>query len=188
MHDPEYLIQTQRLGLRQWLPKDRRPFIAMNADPLVMEHFPAPYTEEESEGHLSKIKIHHAQNGYGWWAVDHLKEERFIGCIGLSTVNFSAPFVPAVEVGWRLQAEYWNQGLATEGAMAALFYGFQVLKLPKIVSFTALPNKASQKVMKKLGLQRKGEFDHPKLEKEHRLCRHVYYELTLNEYLKLQSR
>lgn len=187
MTTPEYLIQTQRLGLRQWLPTDREPFIAMNADPEVMEHFPEPYSEEKTDKMLSHTRLHFAQYGYGWWAVDHLKDNTFIGAIGLNNVGYKLPFTPCVEIAWRLRKEYWKKGLATEGATAALFYAFQVLKLPELVSFTSTPNQGSRKIMQKLGMTRKKDFNHPMVEKGHPLEKHVLYKITREEYLKQQG-
>lgn len=187
MTTPEYLIQTQRLGLRQWLPEDKAKLVAMNADPEVMEYFPAPFTEEETEAQLAHTLLHHAQYGYGWWAVDHLKDKCFIGALGLNNVGYKLPFTPCVEIAWRLRKEYWGKGLGTEGSMAALFYGFQVLKLPEIVSFTSLPNKPSINIMKKLGMTKKQKFNHPKVEEGHELERHILYTLTREDYLKQQG-
>ena len=59
-----------------------------------------------------------------------------------------------MEIGWRLAKDFWKQGYATEGAKAALDYGFNVLNLDKIVSFTANINTPSQAVMERLGMHK----------------------------------
>lgn len=94
-------------------------------------------------------------------------------------MNFNAPFTPAVEIGWRLDYNYWGQGYAVEGAKAVLRYGFETLHLPKIVSFTTVTNIRSRRVMEKIGLTHHPEddFDHPLLKGDHPLKRHVLYSL-----------
>jgi RimJ/RimL family protein N-acetyltransferase len=104
---------------------------------------------------------------------------QFAGFIGLSIPRFEAAFTPCVEVGWRLAAEHWGKGYAPEGARAALAFGFQVLGLEEIVSFTVPGNVRSRRVMEKIGLTYAvGEdFDHPSLPAGHPLRRHVLYRL-----------
>ena len=74
----------------------------------------------------------------------------------------------------------WNQGYASEGAQAALEFGFNELKLDEIVSFTTKTNLPSQKVMQKIGMKRdeNGDFKHPKLSADHPLIDHVLYRKT----------
>ena len=112
-----------------------------------------------------------------------------IGFLGLMIPSFEAHFTPAVEIGWRLSSTHWNQGYATEGAKAVLHYAFTSLNLPEVVSFTAVNNLASRRVMEKIGLQHnpKDDFDHPKLEQNSPLRRHVLYRLSRADYLKNKS-
>lgn len=97
----------------------------MNADPRVMEHFPAPLTRAQSDAFvLDRIEPHFAARGYGLWAVEVPGVASFIGFVGLQVPNFEAHFTPCVEIGWRLAALYWGRGYATESARAALAFGF----------------------------------------------------------------
>jgi RimJ/RimL family protein N-acetyltransferase len=170
-------LQTDRLRLRRWSPADRAPFAALNADPRVMEFFPALMSREESDAAADRIDAHFDQHGFGLWAVEILGITPFGGFIGLNIPRFTAHFTPCVEIGWRLAVDYWGHGLATEGARAALSFGFHWLQLDKIVSFTAVENRRSRRVMEKLGMQHwpKDDFDHPLLPPGHPLCRHVLY-------------
>ena len=86
----------------------------------------------------------------------------------------------AVEVGWRLAKESWGNGYATEAARAAVDDGFDRLGLDEIVSFTAVDNIRSQRVMQKIGMTRNPaeDFDHPNIPVGHPLCRHVLYRIT----------
>jgi RimJ/RimL family protein N-acetyltransferase len=173
-------LGTERLRLRRWRPSDRDPFAALNADPRVMEHFPSLVSREESDALAGRIESHFDQHGFGLWAVEVVGVEAFVGFIGLCIPRFVAPFTPCVEIGWRLAAQYWGQGLATEGARAALAFGFETLGLKEIVSFTATVNLRSRRVMEKLGMTHNpaDDFDHPVLPREHRLSRHVLYRIA----------
>ena len=83
--------------------------------------------------------------------------------------------LPRDEIGWRLARAAWGHGYATEGAALALRHGLEVAKLPQVVSIAALDNHASIAVMARIGLTRRGEFDHPTLPAAHRSHRHVLY-------------
>jgi RimJ/RimL family protein N-acetyltransferase len=170
-------LQTSRLRLRRWRLDDREPFAAMNADPRVMKYFRATLTQGESDSLMTKIEEHFSQQGFGVWAVEIPNVTPFAGYIGLWVPRFQAPFTPCVEILWRLAAEYWNHGYATEGAQSALTFGFDVLGLNEILSFTVPSNLPSLRVMEKIGMTRNpaDDFDHPELPEGHMLRRHVLY-------------
>jgi len=170
-------ISTPRLLLRVFRDEDRPAFAAMNADPAVMEHFPALLTREESDALAERIRREHASRGFGLWAVELPGADPFVGFVGLSVPSFEAPFTPCVEIGWRLARHVWGRGLATEGARAVLDIAFAELGLVEVLSFTAVQNERSQRVMERIGMTRDtdGDFDHPRLPEGHALRRHVLY-------------
>jgi RimJ/RimL family protein N-acetyltransferase len=135
LHDMAQLtpeFQTDRLLLRGWRPSDLEPFAALNSDPLVMKYFPQLLSREESESFVGRVNAHFDQNGFGLWAVEVHCVAPFIGFVGLAIPRFEAHFTPCVEIGWRLAAEYWNRGYATEAARAVLTFGFDTLQLQSI--------------------------------------------------------
>jgi RimJ/RimL family protein N-acetyltransferase len=172
------LIATERLLLRDWRDTDVDAFAAINADPVVMEYFPQPYTEERTRKFVERIGERWRELGYGLWAVERKDSGRFIGYIGLWPATFPAHFTPAVEVGWRLAADQWGHGYATEGARAALDHGFDTLGLDEIVSFTSARNLRSIKVMERLGMHRDAadDFAHPNVP-DGPLRAHVLYRI-----------
>lgn len=173
-------LRTERLLLRRWRDADRAPFAALNADPRVMEHFPKVLTREESDACVARIESHFEKNGFGLWAVEVVGVAPFAGFVGLSVPTFETNFTPCVEIGWRLSAEYWGKGIATEGARAALRFGFESLGLDEILSYTVPKNVRSRRVMEKLGMTHdpKEDFDHPLLAAGHPLQRHVLYRIS----------
>jgi ribosomal-protein-alanine N-acetyltransferase len=171
-----YIISTERLGLRKWIDADTDPCIKMNKDKDVMEFFPATMTEEETRAMIKRIHIRFEKSGFGFYAVEKKSTNEFIGFAGLGIPSFESFFTPCVEIGWRFIKEEWGRGYAAEAAGACLKYAFEILALDKIVSFTSVLNLKSERVMQKIGMNKIGEFDHPFMDKENRLYRHVVYE------------
>jgi RimJ/RimL family protein N-acetyltransferase len=177
-------LATQRLLLRAWKTSDIDAFVELNADPEVMRYMPSCVDREGTEQMVGRMQTHIKQHGFGLWAVERKEIGDFIGFIGLMVPSFTAHFTPCVEIGWRLAKHTWNQGLATEGARAALSYGFENLQLNEILSLTALINLPSQRVMQKIGMTRRVEdnFEHPYFKGEHPLRAHLLYRLLKQEW------
>jgi RimJ/RimL family protein N-acetyltransferase len=172
-------LTTGRLLLRRWCDADRQPFQKLNADPQVMEFMPRQLSPEDSDAMIVRIEQHFDRHGFGLFAAELIAEKAFVGFIGLSVPAFDAPFMPAVEIGWRLAAGYWGQGLATEGARAVVRHAFETAGLTSLVSFTVPQNLRSRRVMEKLGMVHdpSDDFDHPRLPEGHPLRRHLLYRL-----------
>ena len=168
-------LSTPRLKLRAWRDADRAPFAAMNADPAVMEFFPAALLPAESDAMVDRIVAHFERHGYGLWAVEVPGVSAFAGFIGLNVPIFAAPFMPCVEIGWRLAAKWWGHGYAREGAAAALTWALE--RVPEVVSFTVPGNVRSRRVMEAIGMKHDppGDFEHPLVPVGHRLRPHVLY-------------
>jgi len=173
-------ILTDRLILRPWKQSDLQPFAEQNADPRVMEFFPACLTREESDQAVERYQRHIDDHGFAFFAAEMRANGNFIGIIGLAHETFQAHFTPCVEIGWRLAAAHWNQGFATEGARAIVRYAFDDLHLSNLVALTVPLNVRSRRVMEKLGMTRDpaDDFDHPGLPLGHPIRRHVLYRLT----------
>jgi len=174
-----FTLKTERLVLRDWKDSDRPVFAKMNGDARVMEFLPGPLTPEESNELVERIQNHIRKHGFGLYAAEILRHHSFIGYVGLSVPSFEAKFTPCVEIGWRLAAEHWGQGFATEGARAVARHAFEDLGIGTLVSFTVPANVRSRRVMEKLGMthDREEDFDHPGLPAAHPLRRHVLYRL-----------
>lgn len=178
------LTETERLVLREWKEADREPFARLNADPRVMEFMPALLSREESDRLVDRIEAGFRERGFGLCAAELRMDHTFIGFVGLSVPRFQARFMPCVEIGWRLSADYWGMGLATEGAREMVRYAFDTVRLDSLVSFTAPANLRSRRVMEKLGMTHDpgDDFDHPGLPEDHALRRHVLYRLRRAEW------
>lgn len=146
-------------------------------------------SREESNSLADRIDGHFREHGFGLCAAELRKDHSFIGFIGLSVPNFEAAFTPCVEIGWRLAANYWGQGLATEGAQAIVQFAFEILALDSLVSFTVPQNLRSRSIMEKLHMTHDpaDDFDHPNLLSGHPLRRHVLYRLERERYAPVAS-
>jgi RimJ/RimL family protein N-acetyltransferase len=181
-------LRTPRLLLRAWRESDRAPFAAMNADPRVMRWFPSTYDRARSDEGVDRFIALHDEHGYTGWAVEVLESMRgpapFAGFVGLVPPTFDPPFahaLPCVEVGWRLAAEWWGLGIASEAAGAALRFAFDQAGLDEVVSFTVPPNLASQAVMQRIGMRYAGVFDHPRAQPDDWWRAHALYRATADD-------
>lgn len=182
-----YILETKRLILRVFCLADLNDMTRINKDPKVMQYFPSTLTRDETKKLIQKIIKHQKQYGYSLYAVEIKKTKKMIGFVGLihrTKQEFNTSFMPATEIGWRLDSAYWNQGYATESAIAVLEHGFNQLNLNEVISFTVPDNKSSRRVMEKIGLSRdeENDFKHPALTENHPLSAHVLYRLKKHKH------
>lgn len=173
--------RTARLVLRPYQEADREPFAALNADPEVARYLRGTLTRAESDAMIDRLRLGAARRGFGMFAVEERGTRAFVGMVGLWVPDWVAPFTPTVEIGWRLAPAFQGQGLAEEAARDVLVWGFEKLRLPRIVSFTVPANVRSWRLMEKLGMARIGTFEHPKLDPGDPLRPHVFYALDAPE-------
>lgn len=178
-------IITERLILRKWQENDLKPFAQINSDPKVCQFLPKILSKEESDKLAQNIIEYFSKFGFGFFAAELKENQQFIGFIGLALVDFESHFSslnnPLIEIGWRLNSNYWNKGYATEGAKAVLNFAFNELNSKEVVAFTARENLASRKVMEKIGMKydKNDDFKHPKLKADHPLVDHVLYRMKI---------
>jgi RimJ/RimL family protein N-acetyltransferase len=164
-------VTTERLVLRRWTMADLDDLERVFSKPDVWWYpFRRGWTRDETQGFLERRLAEWDAQGWSLWAVVHRADRRLIGYLGLARPTFLPEVMPAVEIGWRLDPDYWNQGLATEGARAALALGFDVLGLDEIVSIYEPDNVASGRVMEHLGMALDRETTHPGLGVPLRVC------------------
>lgn len=170
-------LHTRRCVLRQWKDADLAPWAAMNADAAVRRYFPSRHDADQAAAEADRCRGAIAQRGWGMWALEIPGEFAFAGFVGLNVPHYDAPFVPAVEIGWRLARAAWGCGYATEAARAALDFALERLQLAEVIAITVPANAASRRVMHRLGMSRDttADFDHPRVEVGHPLRRHVLY-------------
>ena len=179
MLQKNYIIKTERLGLRNWLPSDEAPFSEMCADEVLMEHFPKTLSEEETISLIKILNDHFESFGYTYFAVDILKTGEFIGFAGLKNQTWESAYTPCVDLGYRLKKSAWGKGFATEAAKVCLTMASSKFNIDEVLSFTTDTNKASETVMKKIGMQYIGTVQHPLIVGDPRFEHCVVYKISL---------
>lgn len=145
------LIETERLFLRKITLEDKAHLFKLHAHPAVQKYTGEPVVEsieEIEEAIRGRIKDYE-KYGYGRWATFLKNELQFIGWAGLAYL----PEFDEIDLGYRFLPEFWGLGLATEASRAILTYGFDKLQLKKIIAIALKENKASIRVMEKVGME-----------------------------------
>ncbi len=177
-------ITTNRLTLRPLSLADTDKMAKINADPVVMAHFPAPMTHSQTAAFMERVATHWETNSFGLCALEVRETGAFIGFTGLTIPPYQTPASPCTEIGWRLAAAAWGKGYGVEAAQACLEWGFEALGLLEIVSFTSTTNTRSSALMQRLGMRHDpdDDFDHPMLSPDSPLLRHVLYRLSAAQW------
>lgn len=173
-----YLFTSSRLGFRPWQQHDIPAMAAINANPAVMEFFPAVQTLEQTTAFVARMQQMFAEKGYCYFAVDTLHNHSFIGFIGIAWQVYDAPFTPCTDIGWRLSRDAWGQGYATEGAKACIDHAFRQCGITKLYAVAPAVNLRSIHIMQKLGMNMVMHFDHSLLLQDDRLKSCVLYETS----------
>lgn len=144
-----YLITTERLYLRSFLPQDAEAFYSMNADREVIRYTGDPPFESVQAAEIFIQQYdHYDKYGFGRWALLEKESEQFIGFCGFKYHENNGE----IDLGFRLMRQYWGNGLATEAAKASLVFGQQQLKLKRIIGRAETANTGSVRVLEKIGM------------------------------------
>ncbi|MEM9331612.1 MAG: GNAT family N-acetyltransferase [Pseudomonadota bacterium] len=184
----EFVLETNRLVIRNWIEKDRDLFYQINSDDAVMEFFPFRRDRTAANKMMDELKVSIKDNGYGFTAVALKETNEVLGFCGLSELTADDVFPHnTMEIGWRLAPQFWGKGYITEAAVKLLQFGFETLQLPEIISFAVHNNLRSLAVMKRIGMIRTPhlDFDHPRVPDTHpHLKRHLVYKMTAEEFIQ----
>jgi len=147
-------LETERLIFRDWEPNDLEAFHKICSDSRVMRFVgdAQPWPIDRTRQFIARAIAMSAEHSFCQWPLILRSDSNLIGFCG---------FVPAVdgaEIGWRLAPEYWGRGLATEAARSALHFGFTMLAIPRITATVQAGNRASLRVIEKLGMCRMASF------------------------------
>jgi [ribosomal protein S5]-alanine N-acetyltransferase len=150
-------LETERLLLRPMLESDFDALHRIFSDVKVMAAFHHdPFTREQMQRWLERNLDHQSEFGYGLFSVILKETGELIGDCGLEQMDVGG--VQMAELGYDFRSDFWNQGYATEAAMAVREYAFQVLGLPKLISLIRVGNRASKRVAEKVGMTLEEEF------------------------------
>ena len=148
----EATIETARLLLRPMQLADVDLLLHIFADPKVMASFgEPPFDRERMVVWVNRNLTHQAEHGYGLFSVILKATKTLIGDCGLEIMDVAGK--RTAELGYDFRSDYWNQGFATEAALAVRDNAFQTLHLPRLISLIRVGNNASRRVAEKIGMR-----------------------------------
>jgi ribosomal-protein-alanine N-acetyltransferase len=139
-----FIIETERLGLRELSLADLDQLHAIFADPEMMRFYPAPFTRERTEGWIAWAMRGYAERGHGLWAVERKADGLLLGDCGIVAQQIEGQEL--LEIGYHIRRDQWGQGYATEAARACRDYAFAQLGAQQICSIVDPLNLASRAV------------------------------------------
>lgn len=150
-------IKTERVTLREFEPADGELIRELDSDPEVMRYLTngIPSDEKEIKRVLSVVLPYREKHEgkYGYWIAQREDTGEFIGWFHLRPLKSDPDNFDVLELGYRLKKAFWGKGLATEVSKALIQKGFDELGAKKICAEAMAANKASQQVMKKVGMR-----------------------------------
>ncbi len=179
-----FMIETNRLKLRELNENDEEFLQGILSDAETMEYYPAPYDINRVRNCINKSLKSYKENGFGLWGIILKEQNKFIGQCGITIQDIDGVVVP--EIGYHINKEFWKKGFATEASAASLKYGFEKLHLNEIYIHTYVKNIPSQRVAEKLSMKRIKEFE--KYIKDYNIdMRHVVYKMDDKQYRQIKN-
>lgn len=156
------IIETNRLLLRTFTADDAPLIYNLNLDPEVIRYTLDPIRDIEHAGEVLEKTIlpQYALYNHGRWAIHTKPGLEFIGCCGLKArpePRLTVGQGNEIDLGYRFIKSSWGNGYATEAAWACIKYGFEKLRLQRIVGRAMPENSASLRVLEKCGMNCIGE-------------------------------
>ena len=144
------VLQTPRLILRSFTEGDLDEMSALMANEDFMRFSLGVFSREQTAAFLEKVRARDRNDLPSPFGVIFRPEGRLIGYCGFFPQIVDE--IEELEIGYRLHPDYWGQGLATEAARAVRDYGFEELKLPRLISLIHSENLPSRRVAEKNGM------------------------------------
>ena len=172
------ILETEHLILRQWKKEDFVCYAKLTSNKEVMKYFPQTLTKEKSDGAAQKFMQLLKERGWGFWAVEEKSLGKFIGYAGLHSPRTKFPFSPCVEIAWRMEDKYWENGYVLEAGKIIVDTAFKRIGLEELVYFSSVKNLKAEKVVQALGMQKEEKsFNHPFVEIGDELSLHYLYKI-----------
>jgi RimJ/RimL family protein N-acetyltransferase len=157
----EVMAETARLHLREWKDEDEARFYQIMNRPEVMRHLGGLQTPEEWRAAYLRIVAFQHDHGHTFWLVEDRSTGEILGFCGIKRVNApgAGELTAKHEIGWRFRPEAWGQGIAKEAAIACLDLAFGRFEAPHVIAMTIPANLPSQRLMDRLGMERREDLD-----------------------------
>ena len=156
----DVFLETERLVLRRLVPADAKRLFELDSDPEVRRfvHADPPDLDRIRDDVLPRMCAYYDDHDdLGFWAAEEKSTRVFLGWFHLRP-DAGPKGDGDPEVGYRLRREVWGRGLATEGTRGLVARAFAESETPRVVAATLVVNRASQRVLDKVGFERTEEF------------------------------
>ena len=173
-----YIIQTERLGLREYIDADLDALYDIISDPETMKYYTSPYDRKGAERWLKWCMDSYRERGFGLWAVELRATGEFIGDCGISMQNIDGAELP--EIGYHIAKSHWRQGYAREAARAVRDWGFENTGFDALYSYMNSANVPSYSTARSNGMRRISVYTAPNG------IEHAVYRITREEWLRLR--
>ena len=150
MSGPNFILETPRLRLREFVPEDVDALALMLTDAATMRYDPVLFDRARVEEWIARNRRRYAANGHGLWAAVLKSTGELIGDCGVTAQ--SVDDLDELEVGYHLRRDHWGQGYATEGAQACRDWAFQNGNADYVISLIRPENLPSRRVAKRNGM------------------------------------
>jgi RimJ/RimL family protein N-acetyltransferase len=154
---PQPNLQTERLVLVPLDDSHLELEVELDSDPEVLRYLfgRARSRDEVVESHARRMGLGTKVDGLGYWIAFDAKDEEFVGLMMLPPAHGpDQPDDPTVaDLGYRLLAKYWRQGLGSEASRVLLRYAFETVGLNRVIAQTMAVNAGSRGVMKAVGMR-----------------------------------
>lgn len=171
------IFHTDRLIAERLRSEHFDELCRIHQDPKVMEKLAGVRSHDWTRQYIQDNIEHWQRYGYGLWVFRDKADEQFAGRGGLRNTHVGGN--DEVELFYSFMPEFWGKGLATEMAKAILNIGFEQLNLMDVVCFTWPTNRASQRVMEKVGFKYDRDITYCELP-------HLFYRITASEFRQAQ--
>lgn len=173
------ILETSRLILREFTPKDAAPLARVICDRETMRFYPSTFDRADADEWIVRNRRRYKEFGHGLWAMDLKTTGEMIGDCGITVQEVDGEGLP--EIGYHLRRDLWRQGLATEAARACREYGFTRLNAPFLISLIRAENVASWRLAERNGMTIWKHTTHANLQ-------HRVYRITRAEWQALVDR
>jgi ribosomal-protein-alanine N-acetyltransferase len=150
MADTEFILETQRLRLREFVPEDADALALVISDAETMRYYPTLFDRPGVEEWIARNRRRYAENGHGLWAMILKSTGDMIGDCGVTVQQVDG--ADELEVGYHLHRDHWRQGYATEAAQACRDWAFSNRNVDHVISLIRPKNMPSRHVAERNGM------------------------------------
>ncbi len=143
-------FETQRLKARRISSRDRPHYLRLYTDRDVARTLGGVRTVDWIAERHEQAIAHWERLGFGEYLLFDRVTSEFVGRVLLRELKVGD--TSHIELGYAFLPQYWNRGFGTEAAEALISMGFATLGLDEIIAFTLPVNRASCRIMEKIGM------------------------------------